>query len=282
MKELKMNRNTTVTFATPKKAYDIYKNLDNNNDTTELAKLLLFHLFILKQLFTPIKCNNKYEKMCNRDNIDIYLKIIARAFCLMPLSIDSEEKMQKIIQTLLKTGKYTDNNIYLNEFIIDTFNYNFDIFWNNTNTEENVNIFPVDTIDWLTKKIPNIHKKQSKKEVLIDFNLDLDNIVKTVEEYAYKNKLQIHKLKPFTETKIRSYKKNKILEICFIFIKYYLQEKLTYKTIYEELNIPYYRNPESKLIDTKIRRNSIPVLNTIIQDAYICKLKMFITPKPQK
>lgn len=41
MKELKMNRD--IPFATPKKAYDIYRDLDNINDTTELAKLLLFH-----------------------------------------------------------------------------------------------------------------------------------------------------------------------------------------------------------------------------------------------
>lgn len=284
MKELKMNKQAL--FPTSKTAYRIYAELENINNPIRLAEILLFHLFILKHLFNLIKIPSRYSEFHNRINdIDAYREIIARAFCFNPLHT-TKEKMQVSIANALKNSRMLPVN---NGFIIETFNYNYDSFFNINGAKNNIiktkntynlndefNEFYIEPIGWVNQKISNIYNTNLKKEMIIDFAWGLTNIVQEIKNYAHKNKIKLPNIKPFTESRIRSCKNNKILEICFIFIKYYLQEKLSYKTIYDELGIPYIRNSNKKLVDTKIRKNSIFLLNTIVQDGFIYKLKEFI------
>jgi len=271
--------NKKIKYPTLKTAFDAYAELTSINSTSKITELLLFHLFILKHLFNSIKLVDKRNRISPEnaeDYIDVYRSTIAKAFCLMPLGIMTKEKMCKIIELLIsKDIELTDTLNGIAEIIIDTFNYNFDLFYENKIPEYTANTIPIGTLKWLQKKAPNLYNTDLTRKIIIDFSLDLNGITQEIKKYAKENNIKIQNIKPITNKTIISCKNNKILEICFIFVKYYLQENITYRTIYKELNLPYTRALNKISVDTKIRKISIPLLNRIISNACIRNLKKF-------
>ena len=69
------------------KAYKKYEYLANINDPLQIAKLLLFHIFVLRQLLRPIKIIKEKMSEISLSHFEIYRAALQEAFIEDPLKI---------------------------------------------------------------------------------------------------------------------------------------------------------------------------------------------------
>lgn len=246
-----------------------------------IAILLLSHIFICKEIFTPIKLittPNEVEETTLHACYSIYRHVLSNTFCQNISAFISETKAIKVLQEALIN--YPEKQMYPNlaDIIINTFIYNYRAFYNKPQSTKEYKIVPelfFECSNSIQKKLFGLFMPQ-KFNIEINFDQETEaDITNKIKELAKENNIKIHKERPFTSKDIKHFLNNKSLQLCYIFIKNYQKEKISYPFIYKELGLPYYLNPEKNKSDTIIRKNYIPTLNWLFSNIEIKKLLKF-------
>lgn len=367
------------------KAYKKYEYLANINDPLQIAKLLLFHIFVLRQLLRPIKIIKEKMSEISLSHFEIYRAALQEAFIEDPLKITEYSALRS--KLLNKTIELCEENGYrfseIRNIFDSTLSYNWNRFLSIFSTQKSVDgCYAVDNViiepdysmpKWEKHKLPNLNTtinsefaegltkylekilqkiknktntdtidckfaqellkniEQAMQSIIKEAkfnNIDsgfvqdvfesfknikknitktndlirlLENTIQKIKDAAQKDvnyKFVINLREPldtiiqkikknakargiritdsFNDKKFMSVKNNRVLELCFIYIKYANYDKLLYRDIYKDLNIAYTKINESKYPDTIIRKNSMKLLNELLTEADIYKLQAYI------
>lgn len=250
-----------------------------------IAALLLSHLFVCKEIFSPITLVNFKNSLINSNFPEyclFYRKSLAQAFCLNNFSFISESKVLRLFQEQLEKNPDIHQFSDTKEVLVNSLKYNYRNFYNiSQNTQNNTYEKELEAEFSLSfkNKLPALFENH---KVPFTFNYQNEtkaDMIAQITDYFKTHHLKFHKNKSFHENDIKRCLNNKCLQLCFIFIKNYQKSAISYPDIYKELGIPYYLNAEKSKMDTKVRKNYIPTLNWFLSPIEIKNLLEFAFKK---
>ena len=242
-----------------------------------IGQVLLSHLFVCREILRPIEfvvpantsiiLNTYYSQ---------YRQWLAGAFCKYRLSfIHKQTAIKSLSEELLKYSNIR-NNKTLNDIFFNTFIYHYNKFYNISEKAQNYNLYREDDCIqsiYYESFLPSLYCNQTYA-VNINFNKTEKDIILQIRQFAKKHKIKLHKNKPFTEKDIKRFQNNKCCHLCYILIKNF-NHKLSYPMIYKEMGMKYYLTEDKRKTDTTIRKNYMPLLNSLLNDIEIRKLYNF-------
>lgn len=269
------------------KAYKKYEYLANINDPLQIAKLLLFHIFVFRQTFLRLWFTNENELMQIH-----YRETLKKVFIKNPFITDIDllrKELKEQAEVLIRRGFYSVHECPSTFENLLKYNWNkFLSIYGNHNEVSNNHIYedirqenPRTYTNWVPYKFPSIDKQKTFKHTIeIDFREPMNIILEKVKKIVESHKPKINN--NFTAKQLMSIKNKKILELLFVYIKYADKSQLTYPTIYEELNMVYHKNKEHKITDATIRKNRMRLLKQLLDETSIYNLQAYIQKEAVK
>ena len=250
-----------------------------------IAALLLSHLFVCKEIFSPVTLVN-FKSSSPQEIFSeycfFYRKSLVQAFCLNNFSFISESKVLRLFLEQLEKDPDIHQYSDIKEVLVNSLKYNYRNFYNiSQNTQNNTykKELEAEFSKSFQNKLPALFENH---KVPFTFNYQNEtkaDMIAQITNYFKTHHLKFHKNKSFHENDIKRCLNNKCLQLCFIFIKNYHKSALSYPDIYNELGIPYYLNSEKSNINTKVRKNYIPTLNWFLSPIEIKNLLEFAFKK---